>query len=532
MHKLLPALALSCFSLIAQAQRAGFIDSTFGVNGVVRDSFASITASGAIEASFKVLPRGDGRFFCLGDTSQSANSVIAMKAYLANGSIDPSFNGGKTKYYVVDPYTYGMDAVMAPDGKIVISGFAGYYNTELLCMRLNASGEIDSTFGTNGYTLVPPSSGYDLLYGYGVKLQPDGKPVLIGNEANISAGTQDIAVVRLNTDGSEDVSFNSSGIRTNLFGKSGSNLSDLAVLQSGKIAIVGDYMDNPKTRTIVTMRLNSDGSTDTTFGIDGMTQQNFGGIFNYGYSIVEQKDKKLIMGAGVKDASAFMPDLFLFRYNSDGTLDNTWGLAGIVKTHLVPGQIRSFLDVSMGSLLVGTRYTSSSISDALYVVAHYNNDGTPDYGFGNNGIDTIAVYYNPTVAVSNPVDMAVDHYTKSVILLGNGGKSGTALQINLIKVLLGNSLEVPKVATYINDMNFYPNPVGAAGHLRFNLNKTCAPYISLQDVSGRVIQILNTATLQAGSHELSIDMSGLVRGTYFVNSSIEGESKTMKLIKL
>ncbi|MGN6568087.1 MAG: T9SS type A sorting domain-containing protein, partial [Flavipsychrobacter sp.] len=521
-----------CFSLIAQAQRAGFIDSTFGVNGVVRDSFASITASGAIETSFKVLPRGDGRFFCLGDTSQSANSAIAMKAYLANGSIDPSFNGGKTKYYTVDAYTYGMDAAIAPDGKIVISGFAGYYNSKLLCLRLNASGEIDSTFGTDGHTLVPPSSGYDLLYGYGVKLQPDGKPVLIGNEANISAGTQDIAVVRLNTDGSEDISFNSSGMRTNLFGKSGSNLSDLAVLQSGKIAIVGDYMDNPKIRTIVTMRLNSDGSNDNTFGVKGIVEQSFSTLFNYGYSIAEQSDKKLIMAAGVKDGSVSMPDLFLFRYNADGSMDNSWGLAGIVKTHLVPGQIRSFLDVSMGSLLVGTRYTSSSVSGTLYVVAHYDNYGTPDYGFGNNGIDTIAVHYNPTVAVSSPVDMAVDHYTKSIILLGNGGKSGTALQINLIKVLLTNSLEVPKVATHINDMSFYPNPVGAAGHLRFNLSKTCAPYISLQDVSGRVIQILNTATLQAGSHELSIDMSGLVRGTYFVNSSISGESKTMKLIKL
>ncbi|MBS1687402.1 MAG: T9SS type A sorting domain-containing protein [Bacteroidetes bacterium] len=531
MHKLLPALALSCFSIIAQAQRAGITDSTFGHSGVVEDIFAPYTGSGAIETAFKVLPRGDGRFFCLGDTSHGANSAIAMRAYLADGSIDPSFNGGNTKYYTVDPYTYGLSAAMAPDGKIVISGFAGYYNSNLLCLRLQADGEIDSSYGTDGHTLVPPSSGYDLLYGYGVKLQADGKAVIIGNEANISGGTQDIAVVRLNADGSEDMSFNSSGIRTNLFGKSGSNLSDLAVLQSGKIAVVGDYLGTTTSRTIVTMRLNSDGSTDSTFGVNGMVQQNFGGIFNYGYSIVEQKDKKLIMAAGVKDAG-FNVDLFLLRYNTDGNLDNTWGLAGVVKTHFLPGQIRSFLDVSMGSLLVGSRYSNSGVTGMLYVVAHYNNDGTIDNGFGTNGIDTIAVHYNPTVAVSAPVDMAVDGYSKSVIMLGNGGLSSATTQINLIKVLIGNSLEVPNVPAYINDLNFYPNPVGAEGHLRFTLDQACAPYITLQDVSGRVVQILSTSSLQVGNHELSIDMSGLVQGTYFVNSRIGAESKTMKLIKL
>lgn len=523
MHKLLPALVLSCFSIIAQAQRAGTTDSTFGNDGIVTDSFTAVTTSGARETTFKVLTRGGGRFFCLGDTSYGPNAAIAMRAYLPNGIIDPSFNGGNTKYYIVDPYTYGMDAAMAPDGKIVISGFAGYSHNDLLCLRLRADGEIDSSYGTDGHVRIPPGTGFDFLYGSRIKLQPDGRAVIAGYEAEYSGSSQYGVVVRLNADGSKDMSFNSSGIRTNVFGKNGSNISDLAILQSGNIALVGDYLGTTTDRTIVTMRLKTDGSTDTTFGTKGMVQQNFGTIANYGYSIVEQKDKKLVMGAGVRDAGASTPDLFLFRYNADGSLDNTWGLAGITKTHFTPGQVRSLLDVSSGNLLVGSRYNNSG--SYAYAVARFNNDGTPDNTFGDNGIDTIYIRHGGMSITPAPADMAVDLYTKSVIISGNGTK------INLIKVRLVSNLYVSNVHAIIDEVNFYPNPVSAEGHLRFSLSKACAPYITLQDVSGRVVQILNTSSLQAGNHELSIDMSRLMQGTYFVNSTIGSECTTMKLIK-
>jgi len=382
MHKLLPALVLSCFSIIAQAQRAGTTDSTFGNDGIVTDSFTAVTTSGARETTFKVLTRGGGRFFCLGDTSYGPNAAIAMRAYLPNGIIDPSFNGGNTKYYIVDPYTYGMDAAMAPDGKIVISGFAGYSHNDLLCLRLRADGEIDSSYGTDGHVRIPPGTGFDFLYGSRIKLQPDGRAVIAGYEAEYSGSSQYGVVVRLNADGSKDMSFN---------------------------------------------------------------------------------------------------------------------------------------------LLVGSRYNNSG--SYAYAVARFNNDGTPDNTFGDNGIDTIYIRHGGLSITPAPADMAVDLYTKSVIISGNGTK------INLIKVRLVSNLYVSNVHTLIDEVNFYPNPVSAEGHLRFSLSKACAPYITLQDVSGRVVQILNTSSLQAGNHELSIDMSRLMQGTYFVNSTIGSECTTMKLIK-
>ena len=92
-----------------------------------------------------------------------------------------------------------------PDGKILVTGRDDY---QLYVGRFNQDGSVDNSFGSNGGTQVSVISGRD-QYGYGVSLQADGKILLVGDMINDS--NNDIAVARLNYDGSLDTTFDGDG---------------------------------------------------------------------------------------------------------------------------------------------------------------------------------------------------------------------------------------------------------------------------------------------------------------------------------
>ena len=137
-----------------------------------------------------------------------------------------------------------------------------------------AAGAIDTCFGTNGTVTTDITADRD--YSRALALQSDGKIVVAGISGySATAANADFTVVRYNTDGSLDTTFDGDGIVITDIGP-GTNDDDycrgMAIQPDGKIIIGGRSFLSTTTYGLVAVRYNSDGSLDTTFDSDGKAQ--------------------------------------------------------------------------------------------------------------------------------------------------------------------------------------------------------------------------------------------------------------------
>jgi uncharacterized delta-60 repeat protein len=139
-----------------------------------------------------------------------------------------------------------------------------------------ADGALDPTFGKGGMVKTDFHRSNDLAYG--MALQPDGKMVVAGiSFIGISATGGDFAVARYNTDGTLDSSFGVGGKVTTDFGLT-DQASSVVVQPDGKIIVAGGtYATFPAAGgQFALARYNSNGSLDTSFGVGGLVRTSFG----------------------------------------------------------------------------------------------------------------------------------------------------------------------------------------------------------------------------------------------------------------
>src|SRR5438309_5026712 len=131
--------------------------------------------------------------------------------------------------------------------------------------------------------------------------------------------------------GFADLSFGRAGVTTTDFGGSDDVATAIAVQADGKIVVAG-YSDLVDPRYgFALARYNSDGTLDTTFGIDGRVTTDFFGYGDFAYALAIQPDGKIV-AAGTADLISGYSDFALARYNKDGSLDQTFGSKGKITT--------------------------------------------------------------------------------------------------------------------------------------------------------------------------------------------------------
>ena len=241
-----------------------------------------------------------------------------------------------------------------------------------------AEGDLDSTFGTGGKVTTDFSGSRD--YGQAVAIQSDGKIVVAGFAFY---GTYDFALARYDTNGALDSTFGTGGKVTTDFGGTADYAWAVAIQSDGKIVAVG-MTGNPFDFALA--RYNTDGSLDTTFGADGKVITDFGGSYDWATGVAIQSDGKIVVVGVSIDQANFA----LARYNTDGSLDTTFGAAGNGKVSTnFSGKSDQSLAVAIqsdGKIVVAGnsgRYPPPPFYD--FAVARYNTDGTLDSGFGSSG---------------------------------------------------------------------------------------------------------------------------------------------------
>ena len=248
---------------VARTDAAGVKDVTFSVDGIAVTEFGP-----GIDVAAGSALQTDGRIVVVG----SSQHTFAVARYNSNGSLDTSFSqdGRTTLSFGGDVFeASATDVVIQPDGKIVIAGLVRKVlnqtgTSQMAVVRLNSNGSLDATFGGTGIVLTD-------LGGYGgakaVALQSDGRIVVGG----FGSGGY-FTVVRYLVNGSLDRSFSGDGIMSLVSNGGGSGVNDLAILPDGRILAVGDYSPNYSGRygsSLMMVRFNPNGMLDTTFGNNG-----------------------------------------------------------------------------------------------------------------------------------------------------------------------------------------------------------------------------------------------------------------------
>jgi uncharacterized delta-60 repeat protein len=290
----------------------GTIDTTFGTNGyAVTDFDTTADFPTTIEI------QNDGLILVGGYITQNGLDIGIVR-YFPNGTIDTTFGtNGKFSYNFgtnTIPFTSGMssDQIIAirvnSSGKIILGvstdaneSLSNYGNFGFVC--LNSDGALDTTFGTNGQKIVD-FGGKDYIAN--IKLTTDDKIIATGQHG-YSTGNNNynkIALLKLSSNGEFDIDFGNNGIV--LANKDASSLIDVArdlnLLSNGKIICLGATQQNSSIINFLLIRFNSDGTIDNSFNSVGYKTIDFNNSNAIGSSFLIQNDGKILCSGSIDNS--------------------------------------------------------------------------------------------------------------------------------------------------------------------------------------------------------------------------------------
>ena len=365
------------------------------------DKLVRLNSNGTLDTNFNyggsgfggdildLVIQNDGKILVIGGEISTYNGNVCHNGIVrlnSDGTIDTTFDPGGSGFAGTDNWI--MAIALQSDGKILVGGSFYTYN-ESDCpdnlIRLNSDGSLDTTFNPGGNGLGPTDSG--VIH---VVVQSDGKILAAGyfSQYNGTACTENI--IRLNSDGSVDNTFNTGGSGFDSF------IQTLTMQCDGKI-LVGGYFTayNGSDCPDRLARLNSDGTLDTAFIYGGS------GFDNHVWSVAVQSDCKLLVSGAFKQFNGISTPWYLVRLNADGTYDNTFNPGGSGLNHWQ--NFQSVVIQSDGKILIGsyiTEYNGSDCPDDCIRLLNSITCGSPTYGGTIANAQSSCGSFNPSEIAS------------------------------------------------------------------------------------------------------------------------------------
>ncbi len=407
-----------------------------------------------------------------------------------------SYNGG-TEYFIIRLNTDGTkdpsfiigtgfnNQVFAiatqADGKILVGGNFTSYNgsTENRIIRLNSDGTKDTSFtaGTGFNNTIRA-----------IVIQADGK-ILVGGIFTTYNGISENRVIRLNADGTKDSSFTTgTGFNSNVFA--------IVTQTDGRILVGGDFTTyNGSTENRI-IRLNTDGTKDTTI----TTGTGFNSIV---YTITIQSDGKILVGGIFAFYNGGAQENRINRLNADGTKDTTFTTGTGFNS-----SVNTITTQADGKILVGGTFTTYNGFTENRII-RLNTDGTKDTAFNtgtgfNNTVYAITTQPNEKILVGGDFTSYKDDYNSAYLI-------GLHSDVNLSTASFTNA----------NSFVLYPNPVKDVLNFQSNDFSTIKT-IKIYDLQGKLV-LVNTKE--------AINVSQLSNGLYLAKITTEKGEVTKKFIK-
>ncbi len=427
----------------------GSLDNSFGQDGI---ALVPASLDPEDEAYYVMAVQADGKVL----SAQPGHGGLKVERFNVDGTLDTTFGKGGAAALDVPISTDGMAIYATADGSVYVSARG---TSQAVVFKLDSSGAPAEDFGTEGALILNPAG----RYGTGniaTVVQPDGSVLLgswlyVGSDGPHDPGDPVYAVQRLAADGNLDTAFGVDGV---VYFDTALGLdyrSAMTVQADGKIIIAGESNDNTAFNVL---RLNADGSFDTSFSDDGkLTIRVPQGEKNYAHSVVVQPDGKILIAGDI-----------ITRLNADGSLDTTFGsqdgqfhvdgsseanhLLGNDTAEIIRGlggddllQGGGGRDVLAGGTGVDI-FRFSQISDSYRTATETGSDRILDFDASQDRVDLIALGFtgigdghNGTLAIQANAE-GTRTYLKSFDANADGQRFELALEGNLTGQLNSTNL--------------------------------------------------------------------------------------------
>lgn len=388
----------------------GALDPSFNGGGIVTTDVGP-----GNDRSFSVIQQLDAKLVVCGQSFNGGNTDFAVTRYNPDGSLDPSFGLGGIITTPVGANESGQQAILQPDGKILVTGFTTLATQDFAIIRYHPNGNLDASFGAGGITTVPVGTGNDAAFS--VAIQPDGKVVIAGGTTGPTTG--DFAVIRLDSSGVLDPTFDLDGIVSTDIG--GQDIGRFVAIQNdGRIVVTG-WGGTGTNIDIITVRYMNNGALDPTWDGDGIAITPVFGANDQAFSLAIQPDDKILVSGLTYNGSD--SDIVVVRYLVTGALDGSFGVGGIVTTDFPNNDSEQGYSIAIAAddkiLVAGQTFSGVNRDFAL---VRYNPDGSLDNSFDGDGRVSTDL-----PGANNDVGWAVEiQNDERVVVAGSNNLSGSS----------------------------------------------------------------------------------------------------------
>jgi len=473
----------------------GSLDTSFGDNGLVQTDFV-----GGMDLAQDVVVQSNGKIIAVGAAELNNKFSFAIARYLADGSLDTSFNGnGKILVESDNSFDLLTAVEVRENGNIIVGGLLdGFFEgaNDFIVMQYLPDGSLDPNFGNNGSSQL--NIGTDFLEK--IILRSDGTLLVVGN-SRVNNDNYDVVVLKLLENGALDTSFANNGISRTTVDNTTLGRMD-AKLQNNKLLVSfvggrsGGGIDE-----LSLLRFSNNGSLDNSFGTNGLSKITVLDAVFYNLRFDVDEDLNYILAFNENAG------LGLSKVLNNGELDTTFGTDGFVFLgsdflRVRPNGVLIFDD---SKIIVGA--TEEFIESGEFRICKFNSDGTLDANFGNNGY---------TQSEFEGTNFSLD-YDGNIVGVGSSNTGGKDFVVARYINTSPLSIEENPLQT----LTIYPNPSTGIFNIKTE-NLTEATFFQITDISGKIIQtgILETT-------ETTIDLSNTANGLYFLNAG----GTLVKLVK-
>ena len=304
---------------VARVLANGTPDTQFSGDGKATIAFDLGPSGARNDFAVRCSLQGDGKILAAGQAqTDTASARMAVARLNTDGSRDTAFNGSGTATVDFGPsYTQSLafSVKSLPDDSTLLIGQAtGASSIKWAFAKLDADGQLDTSFGNGGIVLFDPGiPTYQAVEALDAAVLPDDSFVVVGGLALLPGATNvDYGIYKFNANGSLDTSFGSDGGQIVAFDLGGTFIDiGVKILEdaNGRFLTVGISNSAPVPFASSLVRLTADGQLDSSFGVGGKltvssaapSATDFG---DEGTSIAFDSSGNILVGSIALDASS------------------------------------------------------------------------------------------------------------------------------------------------------------------------------------------------------------------------------------
>lgn len=446
------AVLLGISTGISAQDAPGDLDLTFNGTGMV------IQDNGFLDLYQDVKMMPDGKIVAVGTTYDATYAAdIQVSRFMSDGAPDPGFGTDGIFRYHLGYETGGYACHVKDDGSLLVAGISmdNMGGFEMVLLQLTDAGVLDPAFGTDGVARYDYGAGEDMAYAMAV--QEDGRIILAGTIRNEEWKLVP-AVVRFTADGILDTSFGNNGLAVIPVAFEENEFAAVQVQPDGKIVAAGHIGNDLTWFSLLLARFDANGVLDPSFGVDGIVNLNIGNVDDEFFDLRLTADGDIVATGFTTTPGDFNFHLLLMKFDEFGVPVQEFGEEGMViwgETSYNVGYAMEIL--ADDKIVVAGASGEKAPGNADWGIWKFNADGSIDATFGNAGVvatDGGSQQFDEALGVTVQDDGKL--VTAGKFRINNNIDFGVARYLNELTV------SVPETK-FRGNLQVLPNPVRRNG---------------------------------------------------------------------